>query len=68
MHIKTVDFNRLRTRIIGVEGEHADHWTIVEKLSRVRTGAFYTVSYCITGKQKILHTFHNELLSGYLIV
>ena len=23
--IKTVDFSRIRTRIIGVEGEHADH-------------------------------------------
>ena len=24
---KTVDFSKIRTRAVGVEGEHADHWT-----------------------------------------
>ena len=34
---KTVDFNRIRTRIVGIEGEHADHLTTT--MAQVLTNA-----------------------------
>ena len=32
----TVGFNKCRTRIVGIEGEHADHYTIIQFLSATR--------------------------------
>ena len=32
---KSVDFSRIRTRIVGVEGEHADNLTTTATLDRI---------------------------------
>ena len=42
--IKTVDFSGIRTRIIGIEGEHADHLTsTIALISAVWKGTFRSI-------------------------